>query len=700
MFCRFIGQRTLKCATVAAVFSVIPVFAQNQSVAAGSREFRPGNITRVEDVPASRLRSQLDRLPVIARERAAAWLHGLHFTTEDLKTLRADPEGGIFYADTFTLAPTAQAQTSEPITAAATVPASPFPAGLIFHSKPGAPNVIYLNFSGATITNTAWNTSENRTSFQATAFSTDSDFTSFSDAEQAAIKRIWERVSEDYAPFNVDVTTEPPSSFTTRTAMALITRSTDSTGAPNPSSDAGGIAYINVFAISTYAKYRPAWIYYDNLASTESYIAEAASHEIGHNMGLSHDGLTSGADYYGGHGSSQTSWGPLMGTGYDRNVSQWSKGEYYLANNTQDDLAVISGKLSYGTDDRGDSAATATQIVITGGTNIVSTTPENDPTKTNTANRGILDRSTDVDVYSFSTGTGPINLTVNPWIQPSGTRGGNLDILAELRDANGSVVATNNPSSLTGAQIQTNLAAGTYYLFIRDTGAGDPLNSVPTGYTSYGSIGQYFISGYVAPANNTPATVQLIVTVNNPAWGSVTPSSGNYTSGTSVQVTATPADYYQFSSWTNGASGTKDPLTLVLTTNVSLQAIFSELLTTNHPTPLWWLAANGITTNQEIAVDQIGANGMPLWESYVAGLNPNNPGEQLRLNFTKDSTGDVLSWNTVTGRVYTVWIGTNLNSGFAPLAGAANLPATIQSATNTIDSPDDTRFYRIEVKKP
>ena len=83
---------------------------------------------------------------------------------------------------------------------------------------------IIVLLMGATVTNTAWNTSENWTAFQAVAFSTDSDFGTFSDAEQTAIKRIWQRVAEDYAPFNVDVTTEAPASIGMRTAVALITR--------------------------------------------------------------------------------------------------------------------------------------------------------------------------------------------------------------------------------------------------------------------------------------------------------------------------------------------------------------------------------------------------------------------------------------------------------------------------------------------
>ncbi len=700
MMCQFFGFFRFVSVVVSTGLVAAAGFAQTQSIAAGHREFRPGAITQVQDIPPSRLRTQLDRLPAAARMRAAAWLKKVHFTDLDLQTMQADPEGGIYYVDTFALAPSAPTGTiSEPATIQAAVPISPFPSGLIFHSKPGAENVIYLNFIGSTVTGTAWNNAANPT-FQAVAFSTDTDFTTFSGAEQTAIKRIWERVAEDYAPFNVDVTTETPSSFGPRTAMALITRSTDATGTPNPSSTAGGIAYIDVFGETNYANYRPAWIYYDNLASTESYIAEAASHEIGHNLGLSHDGLTSGSAYYGGHGTGQTSWGPIMGTGYDRNVSQWSKGEYYLANNTQDDLAVIATKLAVFQDDHGNTIAAADSLSITSGTNIVSTTPETDPNNSNRANKGILESNSDVDVFSFTTGPGQINLLVNPLVMPSGTRGGNLDIIAELHDGNDNVIATSNPDTLTGAQIQMTVATGTYYLFVRNTGVGDPSGSTPTGYTSYGSIGQYFISGYVASPQAAAASVQLTATVNNPAWGGVMPSNSTYASGSTVQVLATPAAYYHFAGWEIGASGAEDPITIVLNNNTTLRAVFAETFTTNSPTPLWWLAANGYTNDFENAVTQVGANGMLLWQSYVAGLDPNNPADQLQLSLEQNVAGDVLKWTAVSNRVYTIYSSPDISTGFSPVPDAMNLPATIQSFTNPPNPAAGARFYRIEVVKP
>jgi hypothetical protein len=666
------------------------------------REFRPGTLNRLEDLPAGRFRTRIDQLPPVARQRALEWLRGFHFTELDLGSLEADAEGGIFYVDSFLTGAPETVMESEPTTEEAAVPVNPFPAGLVFHSRPGAPNVLFLNFSGENVTGSAWNNSLNRPTIPAVAFSTDSDYSTFSDAEQVAIKRIWERVAEDYAPFDIDVTTERPALLGTRVAHALITRNTDANDDPNPSSSAGGVAYIDVFSKSFYATYRPAWIYFNNLANNESYIAEAVSHEIGHNLGLSHDGKTDGSNYYGGHGSGDTSWGPIMGTGYNRNVSEWSKGEYYLANNSQDDLATISGKVPYLTDDCGNTSGAATPLVMAGMTNVVSTTPETDPNNSNPANKGFLERNTDVDVFSFTTGNGQVRLTVNPWIMPSGMRGGNLDVSLELRNESGGIVMTNNPASQTTAQIQTTLTAGTYYLHIRNTGTGNPTNSTPSGYTSYASIGQYFVSGYVTASGQAPPSVQLTAMVNNPAWGTVNPTNSMYPAGTVVQVLATPCAYYQFKAWTNDASGTVNPVTLVMNSNAVVEALFSEVLTTNHTTPHWWLASYGYTNNFETAVGVMGANGIPLWQSYIAGLNPNNPNDKFQLSVDPGVNGaaDVLKWNSATGRVYTLWWSTNVPGGFSIVPGASNLPWTSGSFTNSIHPASRAVYYRMQVWKP
>lgn len=483
--------------------------------------FPAGQERRLEDLPPGSFKDRLSALPGPQRARAMEWLGGFGFPAADVASLHVDAHGGICYGCKFGHPTAAGPEAVEPVgpaadepgVAAAAVPVSPFPSSLIFHSRPGAPNVIYVNFVGETVTNSAWNNFVSRTSIPSVAFSTDADLTTFSDAEQLAIKRIWQRMAEDFAPFNVDVTTERPASFTTRTAMVVITRNTDANGQPNPASTAGGVAYVNVFARSDFGFYRPAWVYHNNLGNSESNIAEAASHEIGHNLGLSHDG-TSSVEYYGGHGTSSDpiSWGPLMGTGYGRNVSQWSKGDYYQANNTEDDLSIITGKLGYRTDDHGGTVASATPLTLSSGTQIVSTTPETDPTNANPANKGVIERNTDVDIFSFVTGSGTVRLKVDPWIQPAGTRGGNLHLRLDLYNETGTLVASHAPATTTNALIETTLVQGKYYLHVRNAAAGNPLVSPPTGYSIYGSIGQYFISGFVQDASGLvePPLAELV----------------------------------------------------------------------------------------------------------------------------------------------------------------------------------------------
>ena len=87
-------------------------------------------------------------------------------------------------------------------------------------------------------------------------------------------------------------------------------------------------------------------------------VAQAASHEAGHTLGLHHDG-TQTAPYYAG----TSAWGPIMGSSRNRAVSQFSQGEYAGANNTQDDFAVIQANgLPLRADDHGSSTSTATQL--------------------------------------------------------------------------------------------------------------------------------------------------------------------------------------------------------------------------------------------------------------------------------------------------------------------------------------------------
>ena len=59
---------------------------------------------------------------------------------------------------------------------------------------------------------------------------------------------------------------------------------------------------------------------------------------VGHTLGLSHDGNSTATYFFGADGSQ---WAPIMGAGYYKPITPWSKGEYTDANNQQDDVATI-----------------------------------------------------------------------------------------------------------------------------------------------------------------------------------------------------------------------------------------------------------------------------------------------------------------------------------------------------------------------
>lgn len=419
------------------------------------------------------------------------------------RALAVDPRGRLLYTDPLPQGGLPLMQGSGDT--------SPAPLAETFklHSKPGSSRIVYLDFDGHVISGTAWNQNNNGgLDIVAPPYDTDGNPGAFSDDERRRIQEIWARVAEDYAPFDVDVTTELLSE-------AQITRSTSTDTefgtrvliSPISSyfGGYGGIAYVGVYDStgSNHSYYQPALVFPENLGSGwPKYVAEAASHEAGHTLGLSHDG-TSTVGYYQGHGSGETGWAPIMGVGYYQNLTQWSRGEYPGANNVENDYTVIqSNGLSFRTDDHGNSTAAATYL----------------PAGTQFSVDGILETNTDADVFAFTTGAGAISVSISPV-----KYGPNVDLLVELRDASGTLLSSGNPVDTLGVTLAPTVSAGTYFLTVR--GTGKSANGTDYGYSNYGSIGFYFVRGTVvstgpiapvAVAKATPLTgdAPLVVTLD------------------------------------------------------------------------------------------------------------------------------------------------------------------------------------------
>jgi hypothetical protein len=327
-------------------------------------------------------------------------------------------------------------------------------------SSPGSTAKLYLDFNGDfQATWGAWN------NVTTPVYDRDGDPTSFSATELAHIQEIWARVSEDFAPWNIDVTTIAPGSLANQVVAHIAIGGNGSWY----SSGVGGVAYIGGFYNSAP---NVGYVFSNNLSSARS-VAECASHEAGHLFGLYHQSVWSGTTLVQEYNPGNSAWSPIMGNSYSGARSTWHNGvTNQSSTTTQDQIVVLansSNNFGLRTDDFGNTIGTASTLPITNGT-------------VNFA--GLINRHDDVDVWQFTTTGGALSftLTVSQY-------GPNLDGILELRDANNTLLVLADPTGSFNASISTTVVAGTYYLVARSDG-------------TYGNMGRYTISGSV------PQTVQ------------------------------------------------------------------------------------------------------------------------------------------------------------------------------------------------
>jgi len=374
-------------------------------------------------------------------------------------------------------------------------------------SRANAKGVLYLDFDGAVVTDPRWASGATINALP-------------SGLSNEKITEIWKVIAEDFRPFDVNVTTVESDYTNGKIGSRMRCIFTPTTDAMPGS---GGVAYLGSFKWSGTT---PCWAFLGTgsaatLPGAVNIASLVGSHEFGHTFSLRHDGDTSQTgqrkEYYAGHGTGVTSWGPIMGAPETASVKQWSKGEYLNASNSEDDVAIISGSFNgvgYLTDDYANSPTLAQNI------------PQ--LTKGTISAAGVIETSADLDLFRLDCGKGTLSVSI-----AGASPEPNLDAKLSLLNSAGTVVATADPTGTLAASLSSAVSQGIYYL--RVAPSSEP-NGSTVGYTTYGSIGAYTLSG-TFPSN--------IGYADNFAEASSIPSTSSFTlnasSSLATRETSEPA---------------------------------------------------------------------------------------------------------------------------------------------------------------
>lgn len=311
-------------------------------------------------------------------------------------------------------------------------------------------NVILLDFNGQVVSGTSWNVNGDITCAPA----------NLTDAE---ISIIFQRIATDYIPFNVIVTTDETvyaKANPYKRIRVIVTESWEWYG------KAGGVSFLNSF---TWGNNTPCFVFSSLLNYNLKNIAEACSHEAGHTLGLRHQAAYDAngvklSEYNWGAGSGEIGWAPIMGAGYNQNLTLWHNGPSSISSTTlQNDIAIISGIVGMVNDDYSNTTSNAVSL--------------------STSLQGIINNASDVDYFSVNLTTTK-NISITPQNVGANNAGSNLDMSLSVYNSQGVLFSTiNDPSVLS---VSATLPPGSYYI-----AAGTTDNPF---VTKYGMESKYTIS--------------------------------------------------------------------------------------------------------------------------------------------------------------------------------------------------------------
>ena len=279
-------------------------------------------------------------------------------------------------------------------------------------------------------------------------------------------------------------------------------------------------------------------------------------------------------------------------------------------------------------------------------------------------------------VYSCSNASGNVSINSEAILNLYGTtvEPGSYTILENANVAQSNIVGRFGTVNFNGSPIDTNkfsIIYGTDSIVVNVSGV---------------------------PAETVPLTA---IAVGN---GTVSPTNASVSIGGSANFTVTAANYYRIASLTtngtavdsmsfdNNSTTTNFTWGNVQTAGVLVATFTAQTASDPAGTPYSWLAQYGLTNFDTDAVADQDMDGLLAWQEYIAGTDPTNAASCLKV---VQSPRNVVSWEALTGRVYSVCWSTNLVSGFQALN--TNILYPQNSYTNEI--PDSTvNHYQIRVR--